>query len=204
MPTKKPKISSIVLAAGSSSRLNGELKQLLGFQGKTFLRRSAETAVAANFYSNIVVLGANAEILRKELEDLPVRIVINKNWATGMSSSIKTGLAELTKEENLEAVVIMLCDQPLVTIKTLNNLCEAFAQTGKPIAACEYQNTVGVPALFSSEIFDELMNLHESDGAKKIIKKYVGKTAFVAAPEAALDVDTLEDYEKLKQLTFPA
>ncbi len=204
MPTKKQKISSIILAAGNSSRLNGETKQLLEFQGKTFLRRSAEIALAANFHSTIVVvLGANSENMRKEIEDLPVRIVVNENWATGMSSSIKTGLAELLKEENLEAVVITLCDQPLVTTETLNNLCEVFAQAGKPIAACEYENTVGVPALFSSEVFDELTNLHESDGAKKIIEKYEGKTALVAAPEAALDVDTLEDYEKLKRLTFP-
>ena len=168
------------------------------------MRRAAETAVAANFRSTVVVLGANAESLRQELDDLPVRIAINENWASGMSSSIKTGLAELVEQENLEAAVIMLCDQPLVTSQTLNNLCEAFARAGKPIAACEYQNTVGVPALFSSEIFAELMNLHESEGAKKIIEKYPGKTALVAAPEAALDVDTLEDYEKLKQLTFPA
>lgn len=202
MPTKKQKVSSIILAAGGSSRLNGKSKQLLEFQGKTFLRRSAETALAANFHSTVIVLGANSEILRKEIEDLPVRIVVNENWATGMSSSINTGLAELTKEENLDAVVITLCDQPLVTTETLLNLCEVFAQTAKPIAASEYKDTVGVPALFSSEVFAELMNLRESDGAKKIIKKYEWNTALVAAPEAALDVDTLEDYEKLKQLTF--
>jgi len=204
MPTKRQKISSIILAAGGSSRLNGEPKQLLEFQGKTFLRRSAEIAVAANFHSTVVVLGTNSENLGKEIEDLPVRIAVNENWASGMSSSIKTGLAELIKDENLEAVVIMLCDQPLVTTKTLGNLCEVFAKTGKPIVACEYENTVGVPALFSSDIFEELMNLHEFEGAKKIIEKYEGKTVLVAAPEAALDVDTLGDYEKLKRLTFPA
>ena len=204
MTIDKPKISSIILAAGCSSRLNSESKQLLEFQGKTLLRRAAETAVAANFRSTVVVLGANAEILRKEIEDLSVSILVNENWATGMSSSIKTGLAELVEKENLEAVVIMLCDQPLVTTQTLGNLCEIFAQTEKPIAACEYENTVGVPALFSSEVFVELMNLHESDGAKKIIEKYEGKTVLVAAPEARLDIDTLEDYEKLKRLTSPA
>lgn len=139
-----------------------------------------------------------------EIEDLPVKLAVNENWASGMGTSIHTGLAELIKEESLDAVVITLCDQPLVTCETLLNLCEVFARTGKPIAACEYENTRGVPALFSCEVFTELMNLRESEGAKKIIEKYKGKTAFVAAPEAALDVDTTEDYEKLKQLTFPA
>ena len=203
MPNNKPKISAIVLAAGNSSRLNGESKQLLEFQGKTLLRRAVETAVAARFHSTVVVLGANAEILRKEIEDLPVEIVVNENWATGMSSSIKIGLSELIKEY-LDAVLIMLCDQPLLTTKILFDLCDVFARTQKPLAACEYQNTAGVPALFSNKVFIELMDLQESEGAKKILKKYEGKIALVDAPEAALDIDTLEDYEKLKQLAFPA
>jgi molybdenum cofactor cytidylyltransferase len=202
MPFYKQKISLILLAAGNSSRLRGKSKQQLEFHGKTLLRRAAETAVAANFHSTVVILGADSGSMRREIEGLPVRIAINENWATGMSSSIKIGLAELVEEENLEAVVIMLCDQPLVTTKTLDNLCEVFAHTGKPIAACEYENTVGVPALFSSEVFAELLNLHESEGAKKIIEKYAGKTALVAAPEAALDIDMLKDYEKLKRSTF--
>jgi molybdenum cofactor cytidylyltransferase len=183
MPIKKQKISSIILAAGGSSRLNGKSKQLLEFRVKTFLRRSAETALAANFHSIVVVLGANSENMRKEIEDLPVKIAVNKNWATGMSSSIKTGLAELIKEENLDAVVITLCDQPLVTTETLDNLRRIFAQTGKKIAACEYENTVGVPALFSSEVFGELMNLHESDGRRKLSKNTKEKRLWSPRPK---------------------
>lgn len=180
--------------------MNGAPKQLLEFGGKTFLRRAAEIAVAAKFHSIIVVLGANSEILRKEIEDLPVRIAINENWSSGMSSSIKIGLSELFKKETLDAVVIMLCDQPLVTAKTLLNLSDVFARTEKPIVACEYQNTIGVPALFSSRIFADLMNLQDAGGAKKIIKKYADETALLSAPEAALDVDTPEDFEKLRAI----
>ena len=134
---------------------------------------------------------------------MPVRIVINENWASGMGSSIKRGLSELVKKETLNAVVVMLCDQPLVTTKTLLNLCDVFVQTEKPIAACEYQNTVGVPALFSKEVFAELMNVKDSDEAKKIFKKYAEITALLSAPEAALDVDTSADFENLKLLMPP-
>lgn len=181
--------------------MNGAPKQLLNFRGTTFLRRSAEIAVAADFYSTVVVLGAHSEILRKEIEDLPVKIVVNENWTDGMSSSIKIGLSELIKKENPDAAVVMLCDQPLVTAETLRKLRDAFVRAGKPIAACRYRNTVGVPALFSDEIFAELMNLRESGGAKKIIEKYAGKTALIDAPEAAPDVDTAEDYENFLRLT---
>lgn len=166
------------------------------------MRHTAEISVAANFHSIVVVLGANAEILRKEIEDLEIEIVLNENWANGMSSSVKISLSEIIKKEILDAALIMLCDQPLVMTQPLLNLCEVFARTGKPIAACEYQNTVGFPALFSSNVFGELMNLPESDGAKKIIKKYAGNTALISAPEAALDVDTFEDFEKFKQLNL--
>jgi len=197
-----PKIGLIILAAGSSSRMNHEPKQALRFRGKTLLRRAAETALQSEFYSTVVVLGANQEKLRKDIEDLPLRITVNENWESGISSSIKKGLSALS-EENPDAVIIMLCDQPFVTTEVLQRLRDAFIETKKPIAASEYKNTVGVPALFGCEIFAELSNLRNDEGAKKIIKTDINRVAFVAAPEAAFDVDTLRDFEELKRLSFP-
>lgn len=197
-----PKIGLIILAAGSSSRMNHEPKQMLKFRGKTLLRRAAETALQSEFYSTVVVLGANQEKLRKDIEDLPLRITVNENWESGISSSIKKGLSALS-EENPDAVMIMLCDQPFVTTEVLQRLRDAFIETKKPIAASEYENTFGVPALFGREIFAELSNLQNDEGAKKIIKKDINRIAFVAVPEAAFDVDTLQDFEKLKRLSFP-
>jgi molybdenum cofactor cytidylyltransferase len=200
--SNSPKIGLIILAAGSSSRMHGEPKQMLEFRGKTLLRRAAETVFCSDFYSAVVVLGANPEQMRKDIEDLPLKIAVNKKWASGMSSSIKTGLSALS-EENLDAVIITLCDQPLVNTDVLQRLRDAFAETGKPIAASEYENTVGVPALFAREIFAELSNLQNDEGAKKVIKKDKYRIALVAVPEAAFDIDTLQDYEKLKRLSFP-
>lgn len=181
--------------------MTGEPKQLLVFRGKTLLRQAAETAVAAGFYSTVTVLGANAERFKKEIEDLPVQIAVNENWACGLSSSIKTGLLSIS-HENLDAAVIMLSDQPLITAEILRSLCDVFEQTGKMIVACRYENTVGVPALFASDFFAELMNLQGDEGAKKIITKYEDEAAFVDAAEAAFDVDTLQDYEILKRLSL--
>jgi len=197
--SERLKIGIIILAAGSSSRMNGEPKQMLEFRGKTLLRRAAETALQLRF-STAVVLGANSQNLRKEIEDLPLKIAFNDDWESGISSSIKKGLSALSKEK-LDAVIVALCDQPLVTTEVLRRLCDVFIETGKPIAACEYENTVGVPALFAREIFAELETLQAGEGAKKIIKKDMRRTALVAAPEAAFDVDTLQDFEKLKRLT---
>lgn len=190
-------IGIIVLAAGASSRMNGQPKQLLEFKGKTLLRRAAETALNTNC-KTVVVLGANAESLTKQIADLspPLRVVVNENWAAGMGASIKTGLAVLANE-NLDAVVIMLCDQPFVTAETIRRLIEKFEQTGSLLVASFYNNTTGVPALFASEMFAELSNLDADAGARAIIKKHHANVAQTPTPEAAFDIDTQADFQKL-------
>ena len=180
--------------------MNGAPKQLLSVKGKTLLRHTAETALRTNFDKVVIVLGANAERFVKEILDLPVVIAVNENWQKGMGSSIKTGLAALI-EENLDAVIIMLCDQPLITAKTLENLAEIFACSGNSIVACKYKETIGVPALFSSRLFQELLNLKNQEGAKKLIKKHRENAVLVSVPEAEFDIDTIEDYEKFKQFS---
>ena len=189
-------IAVILLAAGASVRL-GTPKQLLQIQGETLLWRTAKYALAV---SNrvVVTLGANVEPLRKEIEDLPVKIVDNRNWESGMSSSIKCGLEELlTDGENLQAVIVMVCDQPFADEKLLAKIITAFQETNASIIACKYENTLGVPALFHENLFPELLALDEKSGAKHLIKKYVSQTGVVDFPEGAFDVDTPGDYEKL-------
>jgi len=198
MPTIERKTGCIILAAGDSTRMNGAAKQLLEFGGKTLLRRAADAAIETDFDRIVVVLGSNAEEFKKEIEDLPVEIAVNKNWETGISSSIKAGISGLIDEENIVAVVVMLCDQPFVTTKILRRLRETFNETGKSIVACLYAETTGVPALFARAVFDDLIALQKDEGAKKVIKKYEPETAVIHAPEAAIDVDTARDYEKLK------
>jgi len=196
----KQKIGLMILAAGNSSRMNGEQKQLLIFRNKTLLRHAAETAIQSDFEIVVVVLGANAEKLIDEIVDLPLQIGVNKNWQDGMGSSIKTGITMLS-EKNLDAVIIMLCDQPLITKETLKKLDETFAKNERLIIACEYDETIGVPALFSSQLFPELINLKQFEGAKKLIKKYLENTILISTPEASIDIDTIEDYEKFKQIS---
>ncbi len=189
-------IGVILLAAGASVRF-GEAKQLLQFRGETLLRRSANTALAV---SNrvVVTLGARIEILQKEIEDLPVQITENINWKMGMSSSIKIGLEKLLADgDGLKAVILMVCDQPFVDENLLGEIIKKFGQTNSLIVACEYQNTLGVPALFSAKLISELLALDSRKGAKDLIKKYQSETAAVLFPKGAFDVDTPTDYENL-------
>ncbi len=196
---KTDPIGIIVLAAGASRRMN-EPKQLLLFQGKTLLRRAVETAVESICKPVIVVLGANFERAKAEIEDLPVEIVFNPNWQSGLSSSIKIGIENLLRiAPNVAASVMTLADQPFVTAKHLNLFAEKFERSKIAIIAAEYNETLGVPALFSRNIFDDFNKLSGDKGAKQIIKKHRESLSTIALPEAAFDIDTPEDFLKLKQ-----
>ena len=83
-----------MLAAGSSSRL-GRPKQALPFDGKTLLQHTIEIAADADVASIIVVLGANAELLQKDISTTGVRTILNDHWAEGMASSITCGVKDL-------------------------------------------------------------------------------------------------------------
>ncbi len=189
-------IGVILLAAGASVRL-GKAKQLLEFRNQTLLRRSAETAqqISARV---VVTLGAQSEITRREIEDLPVSIAENKDWEAGMSSSVKIGLEKLLEtNEKLDGVIIMVCDQPFISGELLKKIVAEYEKTNAPIVACEYENILGVPALFAAKLFPELLALESEHGAKYLIKKHRSETVSVSFPEGAFDIDTLADYERL-------
>lgn len=195
------KIASILLAAGASRRMKNRPKQLLEFRGETLLRHAAQTALASPCRPICVVLGANAGKLQAEIVDLPVEIVVNKNWANGIASSLKAGLEKLLEiAPDISAVCVMLADQPLITAPTINRLVEMFERGENPIAACGYAETIGVPAILARSLFDEVMNLEGDAGAKKIICKYIESAGQLSVPEAALDIDSPQDYERLKAL----
>ena len=189
-------IGVILLAAGASVRL-GKAKQLLEFRNQTLLRRSAETAqqISARV---VVTLGAQSEITRREIEDLPVSIAENKDWEAGMGSSVKIGLEKLLEtNEKLDGVIIMVCDQPFVGGELLKKIVAEYEKTNAPIVACEYENILGVHALFAAKLFPELLALESEHGAKYLIKKHRSETVSVSFPEGAFDIDTLADYERL-------
>jgi len=195
------KIGVIILAAGSSSRFNG-VKQLAGYHGKTFVRHAV--SAAANIEKNtIVVLGANVEEVKKEIEDLDVHIVFNSCWAEGMSSSIRYGLhALLLDDPDVEATIFMVCDQPFVSSALLQELIAAYRATNKQIVACAYQDTIGTPVLFEKTFFPVLLALTGQTGAKKIIAENMESAVTIPFPMGYIDIDTTDDFEALQKNQF--
>lgn len=194
---ESPKIGGLLLAAGGSSRL-GQPKQLLRSAGRSLIRRAAETLVGSVCDPCVVVLGAEIDRSTAEIADLDVGMCINEEWQTGMSSSIKAGLRELLNiEPGLAAVVITLCDQPHIASADIDRLAAEFRSSHSSIVAAEYSGTIGVPALFTSDIFDELSQLDGDKGARQIIRRHPERLRTVAAENAAFDVDTPEDARQI-------
>ncbi len=194
-------IGIIVLAAGASSRMNAP-KQLLEFEGKSLLKRAVETAIESVCQPVIVVLGANFELTQTEIADLPVEIIYNENWQVGLSSSIKFGIEHLLKiAPNITAFVIALADQPFVTTAHLNLFTDNFNETNSLIIAAEYNGTIGVPAIFSREVFDDFKEISGDRGAKMIMENRRESLMTIALPEAAFDIDTPQDFAKIKAET---
>lgn len=200
--TGEIKAGLIILAAGESARM-GKPKQLLEFKGETLLRRIAKTATQSQVYSIVAVLGANVQMLQKELDGFDLEIVHNKDWKTGMSSSIKAGLEKLLeKNRDLQAVVITVCDQPFVSAEIIDDLIEKYRQTNALSVASRYAETLGVPALFDKRLFTEIKNLTERGGAQSLIKKFRDKAVSLDFPAGAFDIDTPEDYSDLVAAGF--
>jgi molybdenum cofactor cytidylyltransferase len=186
-------VSVIILAAGSSSRM-GQSKQLLAWGEGTLLTHAIKTALDSRAGKVYVVLGDKETEHRKLIESLPVHVVSNPSWKSGMGSSLKAGLS-LAKEHS-DAVLVTVCDQPFVTSQHLNHLISHFDSTGQSIVASKYGDVAGVPALFGHVMYDEILTLGDEEGARRIIEKHKDQSALVFLKFGENDIDTYEDYVK--------
>ena len=192
----EPQIAGLLLAAGGSSRL-GRPKQLVEFEGKALVRRAAEALIDAGCSPVIVVLGAEAERSRQELEGLEVEVVINEDWGSGMGSSIARGMRSVLAAVSVpDAVLISLCDQPFVTSEKLHPFLDAFRESRPDLIAAFNNDVAGVPALFSANLYPDLTTLKGEKGAREIIRNSPNAVT-IPLPEAAIDVDTSADLSGL-------
>lgn len=191
--------SIILLAAGASSRM-GQSKQLMEVDGEPLLLNTLNAAKASLIKNIVVVLGAYEKEHRALLGDSPVHIVHNAVWKNGMGSSLKCGLTYLLKANyRLQGVVLLVCDQPLLQHTHIDKLVELHQVTKKPIIAAWYANTTGVPAFFEKKYFQQLLNLDDAHGAKKVIQDHPHDLVTMNFPEGEIDLDTPDEYEAFRK-----
>lgn len=193
----KPRIGAIVLAAGESRRL-GTPKQLVKFQGQSLVRRAADAALQSGCVPVIVVTGANSKNVAEEFEGLNVSPAFHAGWNLGMGSSLRFGIAKLIEADNqLDAAVILVCDQPHLSAEVIELLTVGWQKAGKPMAACEYGDSIGPPCCFARSIFPLLAAIRDTEGAKKILLAHREQATAIPWPQGEIDLDTPDDLRAL-------
>lgn len=184
-------LAIILVAAGSSSRL-GQAKQLLEYKGKTLIEHTIEQCIDSQLGDVYVVIGAHKEKVEPLIEDLNCQIVFNSAYEQGIGTSIAAGV-ETAMKLDASGVVICLVDQVYMSAEVLINLVEKQKSTKAAIVFSKYQNGQGPPTYFSSELFSELIELDDDDGAKSIVKKYMDQVSFIDFKLGNVDIDRPED-----------
>jgi molybdenum cofactor cytidylyltransferase len=183
-------ISAIVLAAGKATRF-GRCKQLVLVDGKALLDRVLDNLRASKIDDIVVVLGAHAEEIGRQISLDGTRVVMNPDYAEGMSTSIQAGLRALP--ERAEAAMIVLGDQPFVTPRTLDLLLDEYSHVRPKAIVPTYNDVRGNPVIVSRALFGEMMTIRGDVGCRAIFGGHDVMTLPVDDRGVTMDIDTMED-----------
>ena len=190
-------VAGVILAAGGSTRL-GRPKVLEDYFGEPFVRRVAETALAAGLSPLVVVAGQHYPEVSAALAGLPLKVVHNSEWKEGQSTSVRAGVASLPK--GTSAAVFMMADQPQLRPELLLALVEEHSKRLMPILVTMVGGKRGNPVLFDQVAFDDLLALTGDAGGRQVFHKFQVEYLEWLDGMMALDVDTEEDLALLRRL----
>jgi molybdenum cofactor cytidylyltransferase len=199
-PESNRKVTAVILAAGRSTRMGGPNKLLAELGGKTLVRTVTEQALASKASSVVVVTGHQAEQVEQALSGLNVKFVRNADFAGGLASSVKSGIAAVPGDA--DGAVICLGDMPLISADLIDRLIETFApDRGSLIAVPVSDGRRGNPVLWSRRFFNELMTLDGDIGARHLIARHGEAVAEVPVEGhgAFLDIDTPQALEEAQR-----
>lgn len=186
-------VAIIILAAGKSSRM-GVPKQAIQINGKSLIENTIDVALSLNCGQVTVVVGANKSSFVGELANLPITLIDNPNWEKGMGTSIKMGLVgSYLVNKDLDGILVLTTDMPHVDKSILSLILSQAKVKEHDIVASRYGNTGGVPAYFNRNVFNEILDLPDGEGAKSIILQHKATTYWVDFPKGKIDLDTPED-----------
>ena len=189
-------ISAILLAAGQSKRMGGENKLVKKIHGMPLIQLSVKNILNSSIDELIIVLGYQKEIIEKLInKNEKIKFVFNKNFESGMASSIKAGLDHLSK--NTQAFFICLGDMPLVNSDIYNQLIKSRGQ--KDILVPTYNSQQGNPVLFNKSMKEKIISIKGDVGAKKILELSKDKTLNLNINNQSIlrGFNTQEDFNSL-------
>ena len=198
-----PRIAAIVLAAGKSSRM-GSNKLLADLNGKPLLRHSVEALKASSVHDIIVVTGNEPERIQSALVPLEVTLVHNANFAEGLSTSLKRGLAAVSAEA--DAVLVCLGDMPLVDAQTIDRLVAAFnVAEHRTICVPTFEGKRGNPVLWGRQHFIAIDEIEGDQGARLLLDALSDEVVEIEVKTQAVlvDVDTPQALADIRSALIP-
>ena len=188
-------ISAIVLAAGQSKRMGGDNKLMKKYNKKYLINHIIGTLLKSKVNKIIVVLGFQKIKVRKiTVKNKKINFVFNKNYKSGMASSIKTGLKEISKRSI--GFLIVQADMPLISKKIIDSLCYSIRNNNKEIVAPIYKSNMGNPIGFKRSMTRILNKTKGDSGAKKMIKRNKKKLSLIKVNSKSIfkDFNTQRDF----------
>jgi molybdenum cofactor cytidylyltransferase len=187
-------ISAILLAAGESRRM-GEFKQLLLWQGKTFVECCADNLLAGGADEIVVVTGHREADIRQALVNHQVKFTFNAVYQDGMSSSIKCGVQAL--DEKAAALLIALADQPHIDAKTIAKIVKVYEKQKPLIVVPTFAGRRGHPIIIDAKLKEELLLLDPNVGLKQVVAAHKAETIYaeVSSDAVLIDFDFPQDFQ---------
>ena len=188
-------ISAILLAAGQSKRMGGDNKLIKKYNKKYLINYIVGTLIKSKVDKIIIVLGFQSPKVRKiTAKNEKINFIYNKNYKSGISSSIKVGLKRVSKK-NIGFLIVQ-ADMPLISKKIINSLCHAIRKKNKEIVAPIYKKNIGNPIGFKSSMIKILNKTKGDSGAKKMIKRNKKNISLIKINSKSIfkDFNTKKDF----------
>lgn len=188
-------VRAVVLAAGRSSRMGGPNKLMAHFSGQPLIRQTVERTLASGANRVVVVTGHQAERVRAALDGFDVEFAHNADFASGLASSLKAGVAALP--ECAAGALIVLGDMPAVLAKDLERMVAEFRLAGgHTVVRATHQGKRGNPLVLPRALFAAIAGLQGDVGARHLIEAADMPVVDIEIGEgAAIDVDTPDALE---------
>ncbi len=176
----------------------GEPKALLPIDGQIFIERIVAALKQSGLERIVVVLGFNAAEMRRQIEHLPVEIVVNPNYEQGQLSSLQTAIRHLDSETNCDGMLVHLVDHPYIDPKLVREMLRQFNNAKNLIVVPRHQGKRGHPVIFSRALFAELLDAPMNEGAKAVVNAHRDETLEIDTEDVGitLDIDTPELYRR--------
>ncbi len=176
----------------------GRPKALLPIDGQTFIEKIVGALARTRVGQIIVVLGHDAEMLKRRLEYLAVTFLVNADYKSGQLSSLHTAVRQLQSDRECDGMLVHLVDHPYISSTLVDMMIERFYASNKLIVVPRCQGKRGHPVIFSRTLFAELLNAPLDQGAKAVVNAHRDETLEIETDDAgiAVDIDTPELYRQ--------